>query len=200
MASPATNSVVQSVTWNDYTLQRDIKMFVSNLNRHCKVFKRIPPLHWTERGLVFIAHTSVYCVTDNVNTLCTYWLTIDWYWQKRLTKDRPDLSPERVHPRLRCQWPAATVNYRHVLSSERALQNNNPATVLKKFQGEIKIGRGSEMGAWHQDGLADWLSVVITQPLTEVSTRNTKIIMFLGSKVRWVRRADYLTTICEPIV
>jgi hypothetical protein len=24
-----------------------------------------------------------------------------------------------------------------------------------------KIGRGSQMGAWHQDGLADWLSVVM---------------------------------------
>jgi hypothetical protein len=32
------------------------------------------------------------------------------------------------------------------------------------------------------------------------SNRNEKIIMFLGSKVRRVRRADNLTTICEPIV
>jgi hypothetical protein len=32
------------------------------------------------------------------------------------------------------------------------------------------------------------------------STRNIKIIMFLGSKVRWVRRADNLTAICEPTV
>jgi hypothetical protein len=39
-----------------------------------------------------------------------------------------------------------------------------------------------------------------TQPLTEMSTRNIKIIMFLGSKVRPVRRADNLTAICEPIV
>jgi hypothetical protein len=29
--------------------------------------------------------------------------------------------------------------------------------------------------------------------------RNIKIIMFLGSKVRPVRRADNLTAICEPI-
>jgi hypothetical protein len=43
--------------------------------------------------------------------------------------------------------PAATVNYRPVLSSERALQNNKPATVSRKFQGERKIGRGSQMGA-----------------------------------------------------
>jgi hypothetical protein len=34
----------------------------------------------------------------------------------------------------------------------------------------------------------------------EIGTRNIKIIMFLGSKVRRVRRADKLTTICEPIV
>jgi hypothetical protein len=32
-----------------------------------------------------------------------------------------------------------------------------------------------------------------TQPLTEMSTGNIKIIMFLGSKVRPVRRADNLT-------
>jgi hypothetical protein len=37
--------------------------------------------------------------------------------------------------------------------------------------------------------------------LTEMSTRNMKIIiMFLGSKVRQVRRADNLTAICEPNV
>jgi hypothetical protein len=53
-----------------------------------------------------------------------------------------------------------TVNYRPVLSSERALQNNKAATVWRKFQGERKIGHGSQMGAWHQDRLADWLSVV----------------------------------------
>jgi hypothetical protein len=40
----------------------------------------------------------------------------------------------------------------------------------------------------------------ITQPLIEMSTRCIKIIMFLGSKVRRVRKADNLTAICEPIV
>jgi hypothetical protein len=39
-----------------------------------------------------------------------------------------------------------------------------------------------------------------TQPLTEMSTRNIKIIMFLGSKVRLVSIADNLTVIYEPIV
>jgi hypothetical protein len=39
-----------------------------------------------------------------------------------------------------------------------------------------------------------------TQPLTEMSIRNIKIIMFLGSKVRLVRRADNFTAIYEPIV
>jgi hypothetical protein len=33
-----------------------------------------------------------------------------------------------------------------------------------------------------------------------MSTRNIKIIMFLGSKVRLVRGADNLTAIYEPIV
>jgi hypothetical protein len=36
--------------------------------------------------------------------------------------------------------------------------------------------------------------------LTEMSTRNIKIIMFLGSKVRRVRKADNLTAIYEQIV
>jgi hypothetical protein len=34
-----------------------------------------------------------------------------------------------------------------------------------------------------------------TQPLTEMSTRNLP-----GGKGRPVRKADYLTAICEPIV
>jgi hypothetical protein len=34
---------------------------------------------------------------------------------------------------LRRRDPAATINYRPVLSSERELQNNKPATVLKKI-------------------------------------------------------------------
>jgi hypothetical protein len=55
---------------------------------------------------------------------------------------------------LRWRRPAAAVNYRSVLSSERALQNNKPETVWSKFQGERKIGHGAQMGAWYQDGLA----------------------------------------------
>jgi hypothetical protein len=35
---------------------------------------------------------------------------------------------------------------------------------------------------------------------TKMNTRNIKIIMFVGSKVRRVRRVDNLTAICEPIV
>jgi hypothetical protein len=58
---------------------------------------------------------------------------------------------------LQWQGPAATANYRPVLSLERVLQNNKPATVYRQFLGERKIGRRSQMGAWHQDGLAYWL-------------------------------------------
>jgi hypothetical protein len=39
----------------------------------------------------------------------------------------------------------------------------------------------------------------VTQPLTEMSTRRRKIL-FLGSRVRPMRRADYLAAICEPTV
>jgi hypothetical protein len=97
--------------------------------------------------------------TDNVNILCKcLYVHTDWLWtdtNKRMTKDRPDLSSERVERAwLRWREPAATVNYRPVLSSERALQNNNPTTFYRKYQGERKIGCGSRMGA-------DWLSVVM---------------------------------------
>jgi hypothetical protein len=43
------------------------------------------------------------------------------------------------------------------------------------------------------------MALGFTQPLTEMSTRNINI-MFLGSKVRQVRRADNFIVICEPIV
>jgi hypothetical protein len=43
-------------------------------------------------------------------------------------------------------------------------------------------------------------SLPVDFTLTEMSTRNIKIIMFLGSKVQWVLRADNRTAICEPIV
>jgi hypothetical protein len=56
------------------------------------------------------------------------------------------------------------VNYRPVLSSERVLQNNKPATVWRKFKGERKIGRGSQMSAWHQDRLT------VGRKLTSTST------------------------------
>jgi hypothetical protein len=45
-----------------------------------------------------------------------------------------------------------------------------------------------------------FLSTVIKSFTTEMSTRNNKIIMFLGSKEWQVRKADNLTAIYEPIV
>jgi hypothetical protein len=42
-----------------------------------------------------------------------------------------------------------------------ALQNKKPQLSKRKSQGERKIGRGSQMGAWRQDGLADWLWVIM---------------------------------------
>jgi hypothetical protein len=47
-----------------------------------------------------------------------------------LTKDKSDLSSERADPSgTALAKPVATGNYRPVLSSERALQNNKSATV-----------------------------------------------------------------------
>jgi hypothetical protein len=44
---------------------------------------------------------------------------------KKLTKDRPVLSSERADPSVTAlARPAATITYRPVLSSDRALQNN----------------------------------------------------------------------------
>jgi hypothetical protein len=65
-----------------------------------------------------------------------------------MTKDRPELSSEGAEPSVTAlAKPAATVNYRPVLSSERELQRNKPKLPKRKFQGEGKIGRGSQMGA-----------------------------------------------------
>jgi hypothetical protein len=48
--------------------------------------------------------------------------------------------------------------------------------------------------------MGEFLNLPNPQPLTEMSTRNIKIIMFLESKLRPVHRADNLTAIYEPIV
>jgi hypothetical protein len=42
---------------------------------------------------------------------------------------------------------------------------------FRKSQGEWNIDRGSQMGAWHQDGLSDWLSVVMWLRLREGATK-----------------------------
>jgi hypothetical protein len=44
----------------------------------------------------------------------------------------------QIRERLRWRCPAKTENYRAVLSSERALQNNKAAAVYRKFHGERK--------------------------------------------------------------
>jgi hypothetical protein len=54
-------------------------------------------------------------------------------------------------------------------------------------------------------GFFNWLnpsnsSMALGSPLTEMSTGNIKVIMFLGSKMLRVRGAHNLNAICEPIV
>jgi hypothetical protein len=54
-----------------------------------------------------------------------------------LTKDTLALSSESADPRgLRWRGPAATVNYRPILSSEMTLQHNKPQLSKRKSQGE----------------------------------------------------------------
>jgi hypothetical protein len=65
------------------------------------------------------------------------------------------------------------------------------------------VGRQACVSASHGRQVVateDRPKVCVIKPLTEMSTRNIKIILFLGSKVRRVRKADNLTAIYEPIV
>jgi hypothetical protein len=105
----------------------------------------------------------------NCHARHTFWISTPRTLVLRLASTRLSMrsSIQNVWAVLRISWSTAeagaeTVNYRPTLSSERALQNNKQQLSKKKSQGESKIGRGSQMGAWwHQDGLADWLSVVM---------------------------------------
>jgi hypothetical protein len=49
----------------------------------------------------------------------------------------------------------------HPLVREGATKLQKRNCLKKKFQGDSKIGHESQMDAWHQDWLADWLSVVM---------------------------------------
>jgi hypothetical protein len=65
------------------------------------------------------------------------------------TKDKPDPSSEKADPSgMHWRGPAATVNYRPVLLSERALQNNKPQLSTRKSQRERKN--------WAPDTKMDW--------------------------------------------
>jgi hypothetical protein len=89
------------------------------------------------------------------------------------------VSSTRLRPKSDCSGKDQkqfTVNYRPVLSSERALQNKKLATVWKKFQVERKIGRWSQMGAWHQD----WLTIgrKLTSSSTSIINRSHWIVKY----------------------
>jgi hypothetical protein len=66
--------------------------------------------------------------------------------------------------------------------------------------------RSVSLWRWYIYTYIDFLDIIqrsamgFIKRLTEMSTRNIKMIIFLGSKVRSVRRADNLTSICKPIV
>jgi hypothetical protein len=68
------------------------------------------------------------------------------------------LSPEGL-TRERLLWwvPATTKNYRPDFSSERAPHNQQTRNCLIIIEGRrIKIGRWSQLGAWHQERRADF--------------------------------------------
>jgi hypothetical protein len=70
--------------------------------------------------------------------------------------------PQDSEPRQRELWwsPAATIDYRTTHSSKRCTYWKN-CKRQDNFQiSEREIGCRSQMEAWHQAGLADWLSVI----------------------------------------
>jgi hypothetical protein len=79
-----------------------------------------------EKFLSTVEHTVLYQTTFYQQKVGTNFADK----RRRLTKGRPNFSSERTDPvGLRWRKAAVTVNYRPVLSSERALQNNKPATI-----------------------------------------------------------------------
>jgi hypothetical protein len=96
----------------------------------------------------------------NGDVLWFLWGT-NWIYICYAEESRPPdpTSHQRGQTLAELRWwgPAATANYRPVLSSERTLHNTKPQLSKRKTRGERKIGRGSQMGAWRQD----WLSVVM---------------------------------------
>jgi hypothetical protein len=73
------------------------------------------------------------------------------------------VSSVGLRPKSDCYGKALKPFYSNLQTRplvKEGAKNYKPATVYKKFQGERKIGHGSQTGAWHQDRLAHWLSVV----------------------------------------
>jgi hypothetical protein len=70
-------------------------------------------------------------------------------WPSRLGESKKLGQQNMILSSAGLRWRVSEeiINYRPFLSSERALQNNKPTTVERKFQGERKIGRLSQMGA-----------------------------------------------------
>jgi hypothetical protein len=88
--------------------------------------------------------------------------------------------------KISCNDPLALSRYSHGLLAGTAGVRFPAGTNLGSEVHPEDIGCCFPWGNW---------TLGFTQPLTEMSTRNIKIIMFWGSKVRWMRRADNLTTI-----
>jgi hypothetical protein len=83
---------------------------------------------------------------DNANILCKYLMYILTDYRLILTKDWQKTDPNsrqrgQTLAGLRWPGPAATVNYRPILSSERALQNNKQQLSKRKSQGERNWSR-----------------------------------------------------------
>jgi hypothetical protein len=115
-------------------------------------------MDWKRPCIYCTVYTFLNCVKHRQ---CKYLMWIMTHYILILTKDckkTGSTSRQREQTLAWLRWwgLAGAVNYRPVLSSERALQLSS-----RKSQGDRKIGRGSQMGAWLQDRLAGSLSVVM---------------------------------------
>jgi hypothetical protein len=90
-----------------------------------------------------------------------------------------------MHPVAR-----VSINKYRNLRTHSILIDWNPQ--LSKNIREIrgKIGRGSQMGAWHQDGLADWLSVVIYLRVWTLASLRMKAGLNTSTIALWVEGGD----------
>jgi hypothetical protein len=136
-----------------------------------------------------------------INIRTEHWHSVNGFMKKTRWMDSPSGSVTQryfrwLHPMQACVQFVFHVTQRFrnelVLDMWLSSHENTSNRLSKCRQGISSVRLLSILPAAVGPGF--------TQPLTKMSTENIKITMFLGSKVRPVRRAANLTAICEPTV